>query len=483
LLPRPDEEIQDQGLGFDLDTLVGRRRMLRAFGHGAVALGAAACGTGSSTGTSGSAPVLREVPDETAGPYPGDGSNGPNVLTASGIVRSDIRASFGGPSGTAVGVPMTLELTLIDIAGGNRPFGGVAVYVWHCDRDGNYSLYSDAARNENYLRGVQIADATGTVRYTSIFPACYAGRWPHIHVEVYPTQASITDAGKAIATSQVALPQRACDRVYAQTGYQQSVTNLAKVSLASDNVFGDDSAATQLATRHRRRGRRLRRVPAGRRGHDHHTEPGAPRRRPAGVRRPHQVVLVDRVVEHRGLRVAGHDHHTEHRLPDRACHAVGVRRVDVPAQDSGRVDADDVVAEPLRCNGRLVDPRQLGGASDLDPPAHSRLDRPRLVGGHVVDEERQHRAGPQVSVPARRSVVRAADVDRVVVVEPEPDRAELRFAVRADGRDPPEPLGPEVAAFGIAESHRCTVEAQPRFRSSHRPVSGCVVRSEWQRTG
>ena len=248
LLPRPDEEIQDQGLGFDLATLLGRRRMLRAFGLGAVALGAAACGTGSATGAGPAASVPREIPDETAGPYPGDGSNGPNVLTESGIVRGDIRASFGAASGTAEGVPMTLELALTDIAGGNRPLAGVAVYVWHCDRAGDYSLYSEAARNQNYLRGVQIADATGTVRYTSIFPACYAGRWPHIHFEVYPDRAGITDASRAIATSQVALPQQTCDQVYAQTGYQESVQNLAQVSLAGDNVFGNDSAASQLAT-------------------------------------------------------------------------------------------------------------------------------------------------------------------------------------------------------------------------------------------
>ncbi len=36
-----------------------------------------------------------ELPEETAGPYPGDGSNGANVLTESGIVRSDITSSFG----------------------------------------------------------------------------------------------------------------------------------------------------------------------------------------------------------------------------------------------------------------------------------------------------------------------------------------------------------------------------------------------------
>ena len=34
-----------------------------------------------------------EIPEETAGPYPGDGSNGVNVLSESGIVRSDITTS------------------------------------------------------------------------------------------------------------------------------------------------------------------------------------------------------------------------------------------------------------------------------------------------------------------------------------------------------------------------------------------------------
>ena len=128
------------------------------------------------------------------------------------------------------------------------PFAGVAVYVWHCDRGGNYSMYSSSVEDQNYLRGVQIADANGVVKFTSIFPACYSGRWPHIHFEVYPDQASITDASHAIATSQVALPQDICDQVYAQTGYEASVQNLAQVSLATDNVFGDDGGVSQLAT-------------------------------------------------------------------------------------------------------------------------------------------------------------------------------------------------------------------------------------------
>ncbi|GAB3739738.1 intradiol ring-cleavage dioxygenase [Microlunatus parietis] len=249
-LPRPDEEVVDQGLGFDLGTLFSRRSMLTALGIGTAAAGLTACGvSGAANETSGATGDggLTEIPDETAGPYPGDGSNGPDVLEQSGIIRSDLRTSFG-TGATAAGVPLELTLTIIDLAGGDVPFEGVAVYVWHCDREGRYSMYSEGVENENYLRGVQIADADGKVTFTSIFPACYSGRWPHIHFEVYPDQDSIADATNAISTSQVALPQDACDAVYATDGYQQSVSNLSRISLDSDNVFGDDGGVTQLGT-------------------------------------------------------------------------------------------------------------------------------------------------------------------------------------------------------------------------------------------
>ena len=258
---RPDEELTDQGLGFDIATLLDRRQALRFLGLGAATAGLAACGVGASgsgtsspsaAGSSGSTSASTtsatgEIPDETAGPYPGDGSNGPDVLEQSGIVRSDIRSSFGSASGTAAGVPMTLNLAITDLVAG-VPFAGVAVYVWHCTREGGYSLYSDGVTGENFLRGVQVAGDDGTVSFTSIFPACYSGRWPHVHFEVYPDRASITDSTQAIATSQVALPKDACDAVYATEGYDASVANLARVSLDDDNVFGDDGGASQLGT-------------------------------------------------------------------------------------------------------------------------------------------------------------------------------------------------------------------------------------------
>ena len=49
-----------------------------------------------------------------------------------------------------------MKLTVLDSAtGGAMP--GAAVYLWHCDRDGNYSMYSQGAADQNYLRGVQEA--------------------------------------------------------------------------------------------------------------------------------------------------------------------------------------------------------------------------------------------------------------------------------------------------------------------------------------
>jgi len=144
-------------------------------------------------------------------------------------------------------VPLTVELTVVDTANGCVPLAGAAVYLWHCDREGRYSMYSEGAEHENYLRGVQETDADGRVTFTSIFPACYAGRWPHIHFEVYPTVDEATGGGEPVATSQLAFPEDVCAAVYATEGYERSVANLAQVSLDTDMVFAD-GVSQQLAT-------------------------------------------------------------------------------------------------------------------------------------------------------------------------------------------------------------------------------------------
>ena len=186
------------------------------------------------------------VPEETEGPFPGDGSNGPDVLSQNGAVRDDIRSSFAGLEGGADGVPMRLEMTIVSAKTG-APLAGHAVYVWHCDRIGRYSLYSPGVTEQNFLRGVQPADAGGKVTFASIYPGCYAGRWPHVHFEVYPSLAAAANVANKLATSQIALPKQACDAVYAREGYGESASNFSGMTLADDGVFSD-GAALELAT-------------------------------------------------------------------------------------------------------------------------------------------------------------------------------------------------------------------------------------------
>lgn len=260
----PDDG-HDRGLAFDLQTLLARRaepRRLERRGALKLLVGAGAglvlvaCGGddaspgtttsgdastttigGATTSTEGGA-ATEAIPEETGGPFPGDGSNGPNVLAESGVVRSDIRPSLGDLSGMAEGVMNTLELTIVTASTG-APLAGAAMYLWHCDREGGYSLYSPGVTDQNYLRGVQETDAEGHLTFTSVFPGAYSGRWPHAHFEIFPSLDSVTTSSAALVTSQLAFPEDVCDEVYTSAGYEQSVRNMAQTALSSDMVFSD----------------------------------------------------------------------------------------------------------------------------------------------------------------------------------------------------------------------------------------------------
>jgi protocatechuate 3,4-dioxygenase beta subunit len=281
--PHPNH---DRGLEFDLSTLMSRRSLGMFLGAGTAAALAACTPGGPSSAPSGSpssasagatasasatttatAPAASatasasasptvtraiaecgvEIPQETAGPYPGDGSNGPNVLEASGVVRQDITSSFGTSTTKADGVPLTVTLTLLDNANGCVPLAGAAVYAWHCDKEGRYSLYDSGLENENFLRGVQEADANGQVTFKTIYPGAYNGRWPHIHFEVFESMNNATAAGQVLAVSQIALTDAVCREVYASAGYETSARNFPNTTLRSDNVFGEDGGIYQLA--------------------------------------------------------------------------------------------------------------------------------------------------------------------------------------------------------------------------------------------
>ncbi len=230
------QEPHDLGLRHDLPRLIGRRSALGfLLGAGAVAASPAA--------------ALQCVVNstETAGPFPADGTRGRggsiNVLTQEGVIRSDLRPSFNGMTPVAQGVPLALTLTLVDANDGCTPLAGKALYLWHCDAVGKYTLYDYDDRN--HLRGVGISDAKGEVTFTTIFPGCYNGRWPHFHFEVFDSADEILTGRDSLLTSQISLPEAECAAVYraASDIYTNGTRHLERQTFDRDMIFADNTDA------------------------------------------------------------------------------------------------------------------------------------------------------------------------------------------------------------------------------------------------
>lgn len=136
------------------------------------------------------------VPALTEGPY----------FVDEKLQRSDIRADSSG------GTPRPgaqLDLTVVvgrAAASACAPLQGATVDVWHCDALGVYSDASDPGFNtkgQDWLRGLQTTDATGTVRFTTIYPGWYQGRAVHIHFKIR----TAATGGTADFTSQLFFPE------------------------------------------------------------------------------------------------------------------------------------------------------------------------------------------------------------------------------------------------------------------------------------
>ena len=275
----------DRGLAHDLrvmETLVARRRALKWFAGAGTAALVAGCGgeggttssgsvsvvTGTATATASATPTATATatatptptatatstasgciadPSETAGPYPADGTNSAsgstsNILTTSGIVRSDIRKSFISTATDAGGVLVTITLTLVNVNSTCAPLAGYAIYLWHADRYGHYSLYTASA--ESYLRGVQVTDANGQVTFTTYFPPAYDGRWPHYHFEVFSSLSNALGGKYSVLTAQLCMPAAICNTVFADTTtYPTAKSIFAGESLSTDSVFASSTAA------------------------------------------------------------------------------------------------------------------------------------------------------------------------------------------------------------------------------------------------
>ncbi len=174
-------------------------------------------------------PICTLIPSETAGPFPLD-------LTANTFYfRQDVRENKPG-------VQLNLKLKIFGLEN-CLPVPNVRVNIWHCDKDGLYSGYSQSGNQGQagltYLRGYQIADANGEVTFTTIFPGWYTGRICHIHFQVYvsPVYAAI---------SQLTFPLALKNALYADnpTLYTKGADPL---TFNTDNIFSD-GYEYQLAT-------------------------------------------------------------------------------------------------------------------------------------------------------------------------------------------------------------------------------------------
>ncbi len=169
------------------------------------------------------------IPSETAGPFPLD------LTTNSFYFRQDVRES-------KTGVQLNLKIRIVGIDN-CQPMQNLRVNIWHCDKDGYYSGYSQpnnpGQAGLTYLRGYQITDAYGEVEFITILPGWYTGRVCHIHFQVY------------VSSSYAAISQLTFDVDEKNAIYSANSSIYTKgadpTAIESDGIFAD-GYAYQLAT-------------------------------------------------------------------------------------------------------------------------------------------------------------------------------------------------------------------------------------------
>ncbi|WP_165222529.1 intradiol ring-cleavage dioxygenase [Aquisphaera insulae] len=176
--------------------------------------------------------VADESPGLTEGPYWVD-----EMLNRSNI-RIDPSTGIVQP-----GLPLTLAINVsqVNADGSVSPLPGAYVDIWHCSASG---VYSDvAAQNtvgEKFLRGYQVTNAHGNVRFLSIYPGWYSGRTVHIHVRVRVYDAT-TDTVTYNFTTQLFFDDAITDDVFANVA-PYNARGMRDTTNANDDIFLGSSA-------------------------------------------------------------------------------------------------------------------------------------------------------------------------------------------------------------------------------------------------
>jgi protocatechuate 3,4-dioxygenase beta subunit len=209
---------------------VSRRRLLETLGLAGSALltgcsssaMSASAATSASAGGSTATSSCAVTPEETAGPYP----DRTGMINQPAFFRQDITEGRSG-------VPLTLMLTVVNVAKSCAAVASASVEIWQCDASGNYSEYAQPGYNgvgQTFLRGLQMTDAAGRVTFRTIYPGWYQGRATHIHVQIFVN-------GSVIKTTQMAFPEDVTAAVYRTGVYASHGQN--STSNGGDMVFAD----------------------------------------------------------------------------------------------------------------------------------------------------------------------------------------------------------------------------------------------------
>ena len=231
---------------------ITRRGALRCLGGGVVVLAGCGGSQGSSSDELASSDGQQdqascaEIASESSGNFAADGSDGANVLSNSALFRSDIRSDFGGDN-TQDGALMTLDISVLDSSDNCTPVSGAAVYVWHCNARGEYSAYAalgqDDHRSASFLRGVQVSDANGQLRFTTIYPGRISERATHLYVRVYRDDS----LNQTLKTTQLAFDEAISDEVYASSVIYERSASTAATTNEQDSAFSDGYADQLLS--------------------------------------------------------------------------------------------------------------------------------------------------------------------------------------------------------------------------------------------
>jgi len=221
-----------------------RREALAIFGASGLALlTSSPLGPGRQARAHSVAPSCVARPEQTEGPY----------FVDERLNRSDIRSD---PSNGVrkPGVPLVLALAVSQMSGRDCiPLTGAQVDLWHCDADGIYSDVTDPhfrTVGHKFLRGYQLTDATGTARFTTIYPGWYPGRTVHIHFKIRTPAPSSSKA--YTFTSQLYFDDAFTDRVHAVAPYAARGSRTMRND--GDRIFRDGGSQLLLAPTPNREG-------------------------------------------------------------------------------------------------------------------------------------------------------------------------------------------------------------------------------------